>query len=92
MNRLLLLIAIAVSMALPNWGLAASIKNEDNQVHVIKGRVTGKDWVYVQVNARSTKIFNCRIGCELVLEQTGSAVQLETDADVVIVKGELRIR
>ena len=92
MKKYVLLIAVAVLMASSGWGLAASIKNEDSQVHVIKGRVTGKDWVYVQINPRSTKIFNCRIGCELVIEKTGSSVQLETDADVIIFKGEFRIR
>ena len=67
MKRYLLFITIAVLMALPSLGNAASIKNEDSEVHQIKGRVSGKNWVYVVVNPKGTKYFNCRFGCELVL-------------------------
>ena len=92
MKKYLLPIAIIILMGLPNLVDAASIKNEDDQIHVVKGRKPGKDWVYVTINPRSAKIFNCRQGCELELEKTGSYLQLETDADVIIRKGELYIR
>ena len=92
MKRCLLYITIAILMALPNFGNAASIKNDDKEVHQIKGRTSGKSWVYVEVNPNGAKFFNCRFGCELILEKTGSAVQLETDADVVIKNGVLETK
>ena len=92
MKKFLLLIAMAVWFGFSGLCSAASIKNEDKEVHQIKGRVSGKDWIYVEVNPNGAKFFNCRFGCELVLEKTGSAIQLETDADVIIRNGVLRIK
>ena len=98
MKRYLLCIVVAVLVGWPIWGDAASIKNDDGEVHLIKGRVTGKgrrgveQWVYIEINPNGAKYFNCRFGCELVLEKTGSSVQLETDADVVIRHGVLEVK
>ena len=85
------LILIALFIGLPMFAHAASIENGDDEVHRIKGRANGKDWVYVEVNPNGTKYFNCRYGCELILEKTGSSVELETDADVYIRNGILSI-
>ena len=85
-------ITIAILISLPILVDAASIENADSEVYQIKGRVTGKDWVYVTINPNGTKYFNCRFGCELVLEKTGSSVQLESDGDVVIRKGVLKVK
>ena len=82
-------IIIAILIGLASWADAASISNEDNEVHQIKGRKPGRDWVYIQINPRGTKYFNCRNGCELVLEKTGSSIQLDRDADVLIRDGVL---
>ncbi len=79
-------------MALPYLGNAISIKNEDSEVQLIRGRVTGKNWVYVKVNPNGATTFNCGYGCELVLGKTGLAVQLETDADVASKDGVLEIQ
>ena len=92
MKRYLLLITIAVLMGLPSLGNAASIKNEDKEVHQIKGRRSGGYWVYVEVNPNGAKFFNCRHGCELILVKTGSEIKLESDADVIIKKGVLKIK
>ena len=97
MKKLLFFIAMAVLIAWPIPGDAASIKNDDKEIHLIKVRIigggySGGKWVYVEVSPNGSKFFNCRFGCELVLEKTGSAVQLETDADVVIKKGELIVK
>jgi hypothetical protein len=89
MKWFFVLVAIAIVTGLPTWADAASISNEDNEVHQIKGRKPGRDWVYIQINPRGTKYFNCRNGCELMLEKTGSSIQLDTDADVVIRNGVL---
>jgi hypothetical protein len=92
MKRYFIVMTIAILIGLPISVDAASIENGDNEVHQIKGRVTGKDWVYISVNPNGTKYFNCRFGCELVLEKTGSSVQLDTDGDVVIRKGVLKVK
>ena len=92
MKKYIVIIALAVSFAIPSVGMAASVKNEDNKVHEVKGRKPGKDWVYREINPRGALYFNCRHGCELVLEETGSSVTLEEDADVVIRKGELIVK
>ncbi len=84
-----ILIVTAVFIGLPLLADAASISNDDNELHHIKGRKPGRNWVYIQINPRGTKYFNCRNGCELVLEKTGSSIQLDTDADVVIRDGVL---
>jgi hypothetical protein len=85
-------IFIILFLGLPILADAASIMNRDNEVHQIKGRKSGEDWVYVDINPNGTKYFNCRHGCELVLVKTGSTVQLDTDEDVVIRNGELTIK
>jgi hypothetical protein len=87
-----MILTIAILIGLPILVDAASIENGDSEVYQIKGRVTGKNWVYVTINPNGTKYFNCRFGCELVLEKTGSSVQLETDGDVVIRKGVLTVK
>ena len=92
MRKYLVIVALAIMMGFPNLGIAASVKNEDNKVHQIKGRKPGKDWVYREINPRGALYFPCRHGCEIVLEETGSSVTLEKDADVVIRKGELRVK
>lgn len=92
MKKYVVILALAVSLAIPNMGMAASVKNEDNKVHQVKGRKPGKDWVYREVNPRGALYFDCSFGCELVLEETGSSVTLEEDADVVIKKGELIVK
>ena len=84
-----ILIVTAVFIGLPLLADAASISNQDNEVHQVKGRKPGRDWVYVEINPRGTKFFNCRNGCELLLEKTGSSITLDTDADVVIRDGVL---
>ena len=92
MKRYIMFILPAILIALPILVDAASIENGDNEVHQIKGRVTGEEWVYVEVNPNGTKYFNCRFGCELVLVKTGSSVQLETDGDVYIRNGILKVK
>jgi len=92
MKKYSIYITIAILISLPILVDAASIENADNEVYQIKGRVTGKDWVYVTINPNGTKYFNCRFGCELVLEKTGFSVQLETDGDVVIRKDILKVK
>ena len=92
MKKQLFILALAVLMTLPTPCLAASLTNEDKQVHQVKGRKPGKGWVYIEINPSGTKYFNCRFGCELVLEKTGSAVELEEDADVVIKNGVLIVK
>jgi hypothetical protein len=85
-------ILIALLVGLPIMADAASIMNKDNEVHQIKGRKPGESWVYVDINPKGTKYFNCRHGCELELVKTGSSVVLDTDGDVVINHGELTVK
>ena len=92
MKRYLFIFTLSVLMGLPILADAASIKNEDSEVRQVKGRVTGKNWSYVVINPNGAIFFNCRFGCELVIEKTGSAVELETDADVVIKNGILKVK
>ena len=92
MKNKIFLIALAVIFLMPNFGEAASIKNEDNKVYEVKGRKPGKDWVYRVINPRGALYFDCRFGCEIAIEETGATITLEEDADVVIRHGELKVR
>ena len=92
MRLFLILTLMTLVVAVPMLVDAASIMNRDNEVHQIKGRRSGGNWVYVEINPNGTKYFNCRHGCELVLEKTGSSVELDTDGDVVIRNGMLTVR
>jgi hypothetical protein len=92
MRRCSIAILVALSIVLPNVVNAASISNRDSEVHQVKGRKSGENWVYIDINPNGTKYFNCRHGCELVLVKTGSSVQLDTDEDVVIRHGELSVK
>ena len=85
-------ILVGLLVGLPIMADAASIMNRDSEVHQIKGRKDGKDWVFIDINPNGTKYFNCRHGCELVLVKTGSSVQLDMDEDVVIRHGELTVK
>ena len=92
MRRFSILIIVAILIGLPILVDAASIMNKDNEVYQIKARKAGKDWVYVDINPKGTKYFNCRHGCELELVKTGSSVVLDTDGDVVINHGVLTVK
>ena len=92
MRRCSIAILVALLIVLPIVASAASISNRDSEVHQVKGRKAGENWVYIDINPNGTKYFNCRHGCELVLVKTGSSVQLDTDEDVVIRHGELSIK
>jgi hypothetical protein len=92
MRRFSILIIVAILIGLPILVDAASIMNSDNEVYQIKGRKAGEDWVYVDINPKGTKYFNCRHGCELELVETGSSVVLDTDGDVVINHGVLTVK
>ena len=87
-----IILAVVIFIGMPLGADAASITNRDTEVHQIKARKPGRNWVFVQVNPNGSKFFNCRHGCEVVLEKTGSSVQLETDADIVIKDGQLTVR
>ena len=92
MKKYIVIFTLAIGLAIPNLGMTASIKNEDNKVYEVKGRKPGKDWVYREINPRGALYFDCRFGCEIVLEETGSSIVLEEDADVVIRHGKLKVR
>jgi hypothetical protein len=47
MKRYIIFVVLVILIALPILVDAASIENGDNEVYQIKGRVTGKEWVYV---------------------------------------------
>ena len=92
MKTSLLVFTLIAFIGLPIFSNAASIKNEDSEVRQVKVRRSGENWVYVEVNPKGAKYFNCRFGCEIAIDQTESAVQLETDADVIIKNGVLVIK
>ena len=92
MKIYLSILTIIALIVLPIMGNAAAIKNEDSEVHQVKVRRSGENWVYVEVNPKGAKYFNCRFGCEIAIDKTESAVQLETDADVIIKNGVLVIK
>ena len=92
MKKVLLLAVLVAILVFPNTGVAAPVKNEDNKVYEIKGRKPGKEWVYREINPRGALYFDCRFGCEIVLEETGASITLEEDADVVIRHGTFKVR
>ena len=92
MRKYLIVIFVSLLMILPNIIYAASIHNSDSEPHLVKGRTINGSWVYVTVSSRGTRYFRCRHGCQIEVVKTGSTVVLESDADIVISNGELRIR
>jgi hypothetical protein len=79
-------------MTLPNIISAASIYNTDSKPHLVKGRTIGGGWIHTTIHNGGTRYFRCRYGCQVIVIKTGSEIVLESDADIVISNGELRVR
>lgn len=92
MRKYLIVLVVSLLMTLPNIILAASIHNSDSKSHLVKGRTINGGWIHVTISSRGTQYFRCRHGCQIEVVKTGSTVVLESDADIVISNGELRIR
>ena len=92
MRRHWILLIVVMLMAWPNIIFAASISNNDSKPHKIKGRTINGSWIYTTIYSRGTRYFRCRYGCEIRIIETGSSIVLESDADIVISNGELRVR
>ena len=90
-SRHLLLIAVLV-LNLPSVLSAASLVNRDSKAHRIKGRAGGSGWVRSTIYPNGNKYFDCRYGCEIKVLDTGSTLLLESDKDIVISDGILRVR
>ena len=92
MRKYFIVLAVSVFMTLPNIISAASIYNSDSKPHLVKGRTINGSWIHTTIYSRGTKYFRCRYGCQFIVVKTGSEIVLESDADMVISYGELRIR
>ncbi len=92
MNRYWIVSVLVLLIALPNIVCAASVRNSDSRPHEVKGRTINGSWIYTTVYSGGTRYFRCRWGCQVVVLETGSEIVLESDEDLVISDGELRIR
>ncbi len=91
MKRFSIPFIVALLMVLPNILWAASLYNSDAVPYAcrIKSRMgLNEEKVYPE----STVYFDCTYGCEIILLKTGQTITLESDADVVIDDGILRLR
>jgi hypothetical protein len=87
-----MLLIVTFLIALPAILYAASIYNSDTRPHKIKARLSGGEWIHTVIYDTGTRYFSCRFGCEIVVVETGSSIELESDEDIVIDEGELRVR
>ena len=92
MKKYCLLLIAVMLLTLPNVLFAASLVNRDGKPHKIKGRREGSGWVRFTIYPGGNKYYDCRYGCEIKVLDTGSTIYVESDADVVISNGILRIR
>ncbi len=92
MKRFSVLVIVGLLLALPNILWSASLYNSDGRPHEIKARLIGGAWIRTTVYSRGTRYFSCIYGCEIIVLETGSSVTLESDADIVISDGILRLR
>lgn len=92
MKKYWLVLVVTLVMALPNIVFAASIYNTDSKPYKIQGRTIGGSWLHSTIYSRGTVYFRCRYGCEIRLIENGTSIVLESDEDIVISNGEMRIR
>jgi len=88
----LIVFIVILLLAWPNLICAASIYNDDNKPHRVKGRAINGSWIYTTIYSRGTRYFRCRYGCQIIMMDTGSEIVLESDSDIVIKNGELRFK
>ncbi len=90
MRRLTLILGTMLLMTLTTTASAASLKNMDGTPYVcrIKSRMgLSEETVY----PKSTVYFDCTYGCEITLLETDQTIKIESDKDMVIDNGELKI-
>ena len=92
MSKYWFMTILILSIAFPSIVCAASIRNSDSRPHKVKGRAINGSWIYTTIYSSGTRYFRCRWGCQVVVLETGSEIVLESDEDLVISNGELRIR
>ena len=92
MRKYWIMLLVTLLLVFPDILGAASILNTDSKPHKLKGRTIGGSWIHTTIYTRGTKYFRCRYGCEIILIETGVSMVLESDADIVISNGEMRIR
>ena len=92
MKKYWILLVLTLLIAFPSIVCAASVRNSDSKPHRIKGRTINGGWIYTTIYSGGTKYFRCRWGCQVVVHETGSEIVLESDEDLVISNGELRIK
>jgi hypothetical protein len=87
--------ALALFVAIMTLGKtlsAASLYNSDTEDYRIKIRSKRDPWVLMTLYQGSYKYFDCTYGCEIKILESGSTIRLESDADVIIDSGTLKIR
>ena len=93
MTKICFLIFVAICTFIPDISSAASLRNNDGQDHRIRGRSSIRpEWVYITLYHFSSQYFACQNGCEIEVIDTGSTIQLDSDAEIAIEGGQLRVR
>lgn len=92
MRKYVMVLVVSLLMTSPNIIDAASVYNSDSRPHKVKGRTIGGSWVHTTIYNGGHRYFRCRYGCQVTVIETGSTIVLESDADIVISNGELRVR
>jgi hypothetical protein len=89
MIRLTLILSIML-LTLTNTAFAGSLQNLDSDPYTcrIKQRMgVDEEIVYPE----STVYFDCTYGCEITLLKTGQTLKIESDKEIVIDDGEMKI-
>ena len=90
MRRLTLILGTMLLMTLTTMAFAASLRNIDGTPYIcrIKSRMgSSEETIYPQ----STVYFDCAYGCEITLLKTDQTIKIESDKDMIIDNGELKI-
>jgi hypothetical protein len=91
MRKHALYLSTLLLLVLANPAPAGSLHNSDPTPYncEIKSRMgVSQEKVYPS----STVYFDCTYGCEITLIKTGQTITIETDQDLIIADGELKVR
>ncbi len=92
MKKIAAILMLVIILTFGKTLLAASLYNSDAKEYSVKIRSKGDPWVFLTLYEVSYKYFDCTYGCEIIIIDTESKIELESDADVIIDKGTLKRR
>ena len=91
MKKMSIFVALLWLMSLATSVSAGTISNYDDTPYTCEVRDEIVGVQMLQVAAESEEGFGCAGGCEITLLQTGQTIGLESDADIEIENGVMKV-